>query len=470
MNTTGQTAFFHFLDGSGVDDSNRVGVWIESSNRLSLAARTGNPAPGTIEGVNFGQKLSVFPSFNSAGQTAFFATLVGSGVTPDNNQGIWSGSPDALSLLARSGTHAPGMPIGVTFGGFREFAPELADSGEIGFQAYLAGDGINSTNNTSNWVQRAGGLTLIARTGAQAPGLPAGVHFSEFGGYVPVFDGAGRATFWARLSSPTDQSIWSERSGNLALVVRTGDSAPGAPTGATFTSVIGPGSSQVNDAGLIVMHALIAGALVDSSNDAGIWSEGSGSLALVAREGDLAAGASDGASFSSFSLRPVLNDEGQTAFYATLRGSEIDDTNDGGIWATDRAGVLQLIARKGDALEVAPGDFRTISSFQVDLTDGPAFNDAGQVAFHAAFSDGTYGVFVSNAVAISEPRSLLLAALALLAIFLLRRASSRIGKQTRLCAGLLTPHRSWTAGLLVSLSPLLLDSPSAVRADIVQWE
>jgi hypothetical protein len=32
-------------------------------------------------------------------------------------------------------------------------------------------------------------------------------------------------------------------------------------------------------------------------------------------------------------------------------------------------------------------------------TERQAINDWGQIAFHAAFSDGTQGVFISNAVA-----------------------------------------------------------------------
>ncbi|MEZ6072461.1 MAG: PEP-CTERM sorting domain-containing protein [Pirellulales bacterium] len=36
------------------------------------------------------------------------------------------------------------------------------------------------------------------------------------------------------------------------------------------------------------------------------------------------------------------------------------------------------------------------------------FNDRGQVAFGATFTDGTSGIFVSNAVAVPEPASLML--------------------------------------------------------------
>jgi hypothetical protein len=83
----------------------------------------------------------------------------------------------------------------------------------------------------------------------------------------------------------------------------------------------------------------------------------------------------------------------------------VDSTNDHGIWATDRSGAQQLIVRKGDELEVAPGDFRTISDLSLVGDNGNSngwpsgFNNFGQLAFWASFTDGTQGVFVSNKVA-----------------------------------------------------------------------
>jgi hypothetical protein len=86
----------------------------------------------------------------------------------------------------------------------------------------------------------------------------------------------------------------------------------------------------------------------------------SGEPTLVARRGDSAPGVSGGATFSDLH-NPGLNTAGQIAFRADLTGTGIDGTNDRGIWATDSTGTLQLVARRGDPIEVAPGDFRTLS-------------------------------------------------------------------------------------------------------------
>lgn len=100
----------------------------------------------------------------------------------------------------------------------------------------------------------------------------------------------------------------------------------------------------------------------------------------------------------------------------------MDNSNENGIWAQDLSGELKLIARTGDQLDVDDGpgtDFRTISDLSFiggvgaeDYVERSGFNDQGQLAFSATFTDGSSGVFVSNLVAVPEPGSLLLASLA----------------------------------------------------------
>ncbi len=251
----------------------------------------------------------------------------------------------------------------------------------------------------------------------------------------PVLNDAGQTAFIAALSgngvdSTNSEGIWSEGSGNLALVARTGDHAPGMPSGVNF----GPyylRNPVLNDAGQTAFVANLAGSGVGSTNDQGIWSEGSAGLALVARAGDHAPGTPSDVNYNSFSPTGIaLNDAGQTAFYGYLTGSGT------GIWATDRTGALQLISRTGDPLEVAPGDFRTISSLRfVGFNSGSAtgnsdgrpsgFNNLGQVAFYASFTDGSSGIFVSNRVAVPEPSALALVAAA--ALGLVRCAPRRRG-------------------------------------------
>lgn len=421
LNSAGQTAFLGTLPGS-TDRTPNYGIWSEGSGTLGLVAREGTQAPGTPDGVNFGDLR--IPVFNSAGQTAFRGFLTGAGVDSTNSSGIWSEGSGSLTLIARAGDQANGAPSGVNFTGFRD--PVLNSLGQTAFEGFTSvGVGI--------WSERSGTLELVTHTGDSAPGMPFGVNFNGF--ETPVFNSAGNTAFIGSLTgngveSENNESIWSEGSGPLTLVAREGDQAPGLPSGVNFGDFSTDFNRPVlNSAGQSAFLADLVGSDVDNRNARSVWSEGTGTLALVARAGERAPGTPAGVKFGSFQ-NLVLNSAGQTAFMGHLSGSGVDSLNNSGIWAEDRAGVLKLIVREGDQLEVAPGDSRTIK-FLVEFIgdsgndDGriSGFNDLGQLAFRAAFADNSSGIFVSNLATLPEPHSLLLLASA--AVSSLLRVRSR---------------------------------------------
>lgn len=252
-----------------------------------------------------------------------------------------------LALVARAGSYAPGTPTGVNYDGFWE-GLSLNNAGQVAFVAYLAGNGVDATNFWGLW-----------------------------------------------LTSPADPNV-------PVLVTRGGSQAPGTPAGVNFQYFFAP--AVLNNAGQTAVYADLAGSGVDDTNNRGIWLGAGGSLSLVTRMGDQAPGAAPGVTFGLLGAQS-LNDAGQIAFPAYLAGSGVDETNNRGIWATDTAGILQLIARTGDLLEVAPGDLRTIDELSMHVFNGSsdgrpsAFNNLGQLVFAATFTDGSQGVFVSNAVA-----------------------------------------------------------------------
>jgi hypothetical protein len=477
LNDAGQTAFRADVTGIGVGSTNNQGVWSEGSGSLSLVARTGSQAPGAPSGVNFriDPAFELFsPVLNGAGQTAFYGGLT------DGNVGLWSEGSGGLNLVARSGVQAPGAPAGVNLSfaaGLSPFHldwPKLNNSGQTAFVGALTGAGVNSTNNWGVWSNGSGSLELVARAGDQVPGAPAGViygvsTYSPFPTFVGGLNDAGDIALWANLAGTgvignQNFGVWSGGSGNLTLVVRSGDHAPGTPSGTNYlsplaffgsnkagkialgASLTGSGvdstnnlglwsnrsgslelvahrGSQaagtpsgvnylfstlsfhvLNDAGQLAFSSYLTGSGVDSTDDLGIWSDGSGELALVARTGSHAPGTAAGANFFELNS-PALNSAGQTAFRANLIGGGVDFTNDKGIWATDTSGALQLIARTGEQFEIAPGDFRVPSDLDFVSATGngdsrqSGFNNLGQLVFWASFTDGSQGVFVSNAVA-----------------------------------------------------------------------
>ena len=126
------------------------------------------------------------------------------------------------------------------------------------------------------------------------------------------------------------------------IVAREGAVAPGVGAGVSFDD-LNDVSPVINDLGQTAFSAGIAGVGVVDANDRGVWSEGTGVLTVVAREGDQAPGAGTGVVFSEVLvleipwypgdpfqvpafLGTVINGVGQTAFAAAVSGPGVDDT------------------------------------------------------------------------------------------------------------------------------------------------
>ncbi len=434
LNNTGQFAFVGGLSGPGVDSTNSDGLWRGTAGSKELVVRNGDPAPGdpgdpsifpqrgTIRGLSF-------TTFNDTGQIVFgdivrLPANLG-GTTIDSR--IWLEESGSFQLVAQQGDPVPGMGPGVTFRGVGVTA--INGAGQV-----LLSSGFATPEGhvfQGIWTGVPGSLNLVAQTGAQAAGAAPGVDFDVLNS--PIFNNAGQTAFWARLVGPgvddtNDEGLWSEGSGSLGLVAREGDQAPGTGPGVVFgekfssITFFGP---RINTAGRIAFMGLLSGPSVELTNNLGLWSDGSGSLRLVAREGDPAPGAAVGEVFASVDF-PSMNATGQVAFRGRVSGPGVDHTNEDGIWATELDGTLRLIARVGEMFDVNDDplidDFRMIQwvGFQ-NLSGGEdgwrrGFNDAGQLVFQLSFTDGSEGIFVAT---VPEPGTV--AVLGVGVVWVLRR-------------------------------------------------
>lgn len=407
LNSSGQTAFRARTIGNGIPNPKRDGIWSEGLGSLDLVAREHEPAPGTTNGEVFNSvgHYSSITLLSDSGHTAFGGSLIGGGADPSNRRGIWSNGTGSTALVARGGEQAPGTPPGVRFGGILG-TETINSAGHTAFSAFLSGGDVGR----GIWSDRSGSLGANVLEGDQVPGLMNSVTFSGFSN--PKLNSTDQIAFIGSISGAgidvtNDDGIWSEGNGTLALVARTGDQAPGAPDGVEF-SRFAVSMPLLNANGQTAFIADLTGTGVNESNESGIWSENSGSLALVARAGDPAPGTAGDAIFGSFSLLNV-NSAGQTAFLAVVTGEGVDHSNSYGFWAEDRAGILRQIARVGNSLQVGPGDVRTITRLSMHRNSGndegrpSAFNDLGQLAFRADFADGTQGIFISDLATLPEP-------------------------------------------------------------------
>ena len=193
---------------------------------------------------------------------------------------------------------------------------------------------------------RAGLFRTVALEDEPAPGVEAGVTFAAFNTAVAVINNSGHTSFRSRVKGPgivangNDQGIWSEASGTLDLVARNDDPAPVEGTGVEFKSLFDP---QIGNPGATSFSGFIRGTgVVIGSNDMGIWSDASGSLSLVARRGSPAPGLVD-VEFSVFNS-PVSASTGQSTFFSLLQGSGVGSTDYRSIWS-EGGGSLHLVAR-----------------------------------------------------------------------------------------------------------------------------
>lgn len=395
----------HLLFHSIID--RKDGLWLERDGELELVAIEGQQVPGAPDGVRF-KIIPTWILLNTAGQAVFFAHLTGPGVNSLNNFGVWRFSDGALELVVRTGHEIPGLGpdlvahhgVGVT--------PTIDEAGRIVIWVALGGGGTDPPTDDLILRGPPGALKPVVRRGDPAPGAGPGQRFGFF--YASgTCNRAGQAVFEGCIvgdgvDDSNDTGLWSEGGGSLHLVAREGDQAPGAPDDVVFDWL--GGLPVISNGGHTAFKGRLRGPGVVPRNEVGIWIERAGQLNLVARGGDFAPGTEPEVVFWSLGhfREPLLNALGQVAFQEVLRGPGIDVTNDEGLWVTDLNGDLRLVALEGDELDLGADDIRTIVSLEMrDFSGGgggvpTSLNDRGELVFWAAFADGSSAVVVAQTV------------------------------------------------------------------------
>ena len=407
-NNKGQVVFESTLAGPGIastgdDDTNAFANWFWSAGKLQPVAQFQAPAPGTTALFRtFGRT-----TINDLGHVAFSGDLTGAGVTPANDTAFWYGAPGAVTLLAREGSPGPG---GVTYGNMTGFDyPFLSANGHVAFMTDLPGNARALFGGTADQLQ------LIAKTNDPVPGTTVQYGRIEGHGTPPRINNNGVVEFVSFLSDGSRGLLVGNEQA-MKIVARTGQSAPELGD-AKFDFFFDYG---LNDAGQIAFRAetrLPGAAEVGSA----IYAGAPDAFKLIAADGQQAPGVEDGVNFWYFH-DPVINRDGQVAFFATLTGPAARGPDDYGLFATGHAGDLRLIARFGDQFEVAPGDMRTIQAMShagVYGTHIVTFNEQSDLSMLIRFTDGSEGIFTARVL--PEPGAATLALLAAAAVLLRHR-------------------------------------------------
>ncbi|TWT46925.1 DUF7453 family protein [Botrimarina hoheduenensis] len=245
--------------------------------------------------------------------------------------------------------------------------------------------------------------TTLVTMGESANGAEGAI----FDRFLNLSNSAGSAIFTAQLTGSgvdanNDFGIWSETNGlgsPLQKVLREGDPAPGVDDGSVFAgfNLWTYPETFGNTVGLAVTLGL-AGPNVTNENNSGFWvGVNPFELRLVMRKGDPAPGV-PGERFRSLLQNGGVTADGRGVFAARLVG-----TDDTGIWGEHVDGSLKLIAKTGDGVRLPSGEVTQLRSPRLDQNYG--IGPLGHVVFFSSLTNGHFGLFVSDAIAIPEPNS-----------------------------------------------------------------
>ena len=388
-------------DANGITTENNRGIWRYDSTDDSLEVRTGS---GNVPGIP-NASFTGFPdtiefSLAADGQFAVRGRLalgVG-GVLTSNDRGLWSFPPNSSTpsskLVAREGSFGvPGVP-NASFNTFE--LPAINSNNQLAVSASLnVGGSVTPANARGLWLFSDSSAELFVRTGStNVPGV-VGASFAKI--RTPLLNDLGQVAFMATISTGSSggaisTGVWRYDNTSENLLALTGvGNVPGVP-GTNFHSF--SSTSSLDNSGQVLTHASLGIGVggVTSDNHIGLWLLGD-NPALIARRGVASVPEILEANFSQF-FESALNEQGQVAFSAGLElgVSGVDTTNDGGIWIVDPIGDSWLVAREGDLLAgqtIASLDFVADSAGQ-----SGGFNDAGELAFHATFTNGNSGLFL----------------------------------------------------------------------------
>jgi hypothetical protein len=414
LNNAGQMAFEFSITGTNVVLANDKALWLTHALAPQLVAREGMQAPGAPIGTTFDEAdLSESLVLNDAGQLAFMVRLRDGSGSPSLS-GIWANRGAGLQPVAFGGMQAPNHPTGVTFSSASY--PVLSANGQIAFSGNLSGPGFDADNSDGMWIDSGGTLTRVMQEGAPIPMIP-GATFGDVKNQFSI-NSQGEISFPSDLNIGTTSldALWTTAGGNLQLVAQQGGQAAGLASGITYGSNSFQ-SAVLNNRGQMAFGGFLTGASqgVNSTNNSAVWAWDNGVATLLAREGDQVPDLPSGVLFAGIGRELMINDNGQVAFRADLKGTGVTNSNNFAIMATDAQGQLHTLLRLGDLIDYGSSGLLPVSAMfffkEAGSGDGrrTAFNNLGQFTLSFLINGGSAGgILVSDFVAVPEPCSVAL--------------------------------------------------------------
>lgn len=393
------------------DSAGNVAIYVwESGTAPVVLARAGDPAPQAPEATLLLPPVSFTP--RAAGATVgFYGALEGPGVTESNDLAYWAGTPASISLRVREGD-ALTDPTNVALE-----APSLSPlppmnaGGHAAFLASPISSSLPTGARDGVYLSGAGGVhAKLARTGEPPPNPgepPENIVRSLSGPWS--LNSANNAVVQGLVETalpPLRKAIWAGAPGAMSLVIAQGQSVYGPPFGGAFVLDIRH-PAVINASGEIAV-VLDAQFVLPGHGPGSIWiADPRPGPAYAWRRVAFDAGPIPdlpGFTFTNLASSAgalQMNRRGQVCFRGACRDGA--GTVRVGLWAGAPDHVVTLV-RVGEAIEVAPGDHRVVSSVNLPANassggeDGrPLFlNNAGVVSAWLSFTDGTSGLFLTR--------------------------------------------------------------------------
>lgn len=295
-----------------------------------------------------------------------------------------------------AGDTAPGLVGKSILASWSGLTTPVCDlDGTVLFQARLTPAGVD---DRALYLGRSrADLQLLAQSGDQAPGLPAGTLLrssnASSGSALendPAISAAGQIAFFGSGiydpgnpgNTPTtaDTALFWGTIGNLTAIAREGDQVPGMPAGVTFGHLqFDRDDHRIGPDGTVCLPCALGGN-VNSSNDAAILTGTPGSLVVVAREGDPVNGTTltwRAVFGNTLSNSYAINGTGEILLDARFAGSA-NNSNDRGLVVWRPGSGASIISREGSQ---APGMPTGVVTTGNPAQGGNVWNDSGKTLF-----------------------------------------------------------------------------------------
>jgi hypothetical protein len=261
--------------------------------QLQTLALTGDPAPGVEPGRRF---VGLFPSgLDFGGRVAVLGIVDGSAV---DDFGLWrsdAGPGVLLEIVARE-HEGPATRF------LKQFQRPVvgAGAGWVSRVFYRGTVPQNADSAIVVWLA-AGAARDVLVEGSQAPGFEAGARVDDLFAPEPVWIGqSARVAFFGAavvgsggVTQKNDSALWRcDAQGECTLVLREGQTPPGAPEGTRLDALDSSRASHVADQPAIAARLVVGVGGVTSKDDEILLGPGAdwGAATLWAREGEPAAG------------------------------------------------------------------------------------------------------------------------------------------------------------------------------------